>query len=161
MSRALAAASDCVSRKNKKPINNSRREGRARSGRGGSRPDRSSTNSRVNPRDCDRSRFSRSALTQSSNSRERAGIGNGAREREGEGEEVGHRENNELFLTSPLREFRALGKSREHIAFILALFTWRKVISRESTIFHERRARGKWNFNDCRQSQSSAECNYC
>lgn len=31
-------------------------------------------------------------------------------------------------------------KSREYIAFILALFTRRKVISRESTIFHERRA---------------------
>lgn len=62
----------------------------------------------------------------------------------------------------PLRYVNsAFGKSREHIAFILALFTRRKVISRESTIFHERRARGKWNFNDCRQSQSSAECNYC
>lgn len=78
MSRALAAASDCVPRKNKKPINNSRREGRARSGRSGSRPDRSSTNSRVNPRDCDRSRFSRSALTQSSLIRGSArGLGTG------------------------------------------------------------------------------------
>lgn len=36
-----------------------------------------------------------------------------------------------------------------------------EVISRIDDFSRTVRVHGKWNFNDCRQSQSSAECNYC
>jgi len=151
-----------VSRKIRSRLNNSRRESSKK--RGGSTSESIGDVNiqriqRANPRESDRSRFPLGINTVLEFERPEWGGGGGEGMREETRER--NRENNELFLTSPLREFRALGKSREHIAFILALFTWRKVISRESTIFRERCARGKWNFNDCRQSQSSTECNYC